>query len=803
MRVGNVPLQLGGLSTENFTKLNSGFATSAFNISAISDGLEIKKMSQRLAEIADIVEDVAFPYPQIFVCSDVTLVCTQSCIYEYDNPTRATKLYKVFETALTGKTWSVADFGLYIILSNGNVVVTKDPDTKEYADLLTDEHSTIPLADCFANFNGQVFAGGVANDWHSNYIESIYVPLSIYGTAVELINEIQSEIANIETPVLSLEEEVEETTTINEILPQGYNEPVVAPSVYFTITNTASVATVPSGYTVVKFGYPLVYSGDIYIPVLLNKTATGLSSYSVVKYAVGTNTYTYGAVTDLTQDFSNIGSLKGALNNNTGVVALLSNNWWDSAVYQEYYGTIDPVTVNLSVMNSISEAIFYSIGSLDAYSSDGYPIITDFGYPARLETNKIYRTSNDIAWSAPFSGSFKATVTSNYTVITVGTATNFGSNAIYRLNITRKRSGVDTAYYVDVFEPTEVPNRSITFEFTLDLIPSDTISIVSLLRTNNSPSTVTSYINSVVVKHYPRYVAVGAFLDFGSVPPYQPLVNFTAHNMDSVVSNVWKVFGKDVSNAAWNLIDADISSGEAVTAYRYYMIYNSMEFQANATVYSWDWISVSLTASLTVSNSLTYTIGTDTFAANSIYELTYNEQFQLSNLLYNLRYDVNQKTLVEKIDLTTNSVPATVKEINIEESVSQYVTSGHGWCTDTSLLYLLGGTLSTGGFSNSFGYIDLTNGDWVTLTDFPLYINSPALALVNNTYIYSFGGKKVGNITATEVYRYVIASGLWEFIDNIATSTANGITQSQICVIGQKVYWINNLSTTNKIITIA
>jgi len=93
-----------------------------------------------------------WPYPQIFHLMLRTLVCTSTAIYEYESGSLTLVLGSIAE----GTTWTVADFGEYIVLVNGKVVVERDPQTGLYA-----VHSAgiIPEGICICNLNGQLIVG--------------------------------------------------------------------------------------------------------------------------------------------------------------------------------------------------------------------------------------------------------------------------------------------------------------------------------------------------------------------------------------------------------------------------------------------------------------------------------------------------------------------------------------------------------------------------------------------------------------------------------------------------------------------
>ncbi len=93
---------------------------------------------------------LTFPYPQLFVLSEVIIVCTPTAIYEYAGSALSLKI-----SGLTvGNTWTVLDFKTFIYLSNQKVAVTKDPATGAYS------ISTLPAGNACCDYNGQVLLSG-------------------------------------------------------------------------------------------------------------------------------------------------------------------------------------------------------------------------------------------------------------------------------------------------------------------------------------------------------------------------------------------------------------------------------------------------------------------------------------------------------------------------------------------------------------------------------------------------------------------------------------------------------------------
>ena len=101
-----------------------------------------------LTRMATGVITDAFPYPQLFLFSEVIIVCGQTKIYEWVAGALVLKL-----TVTAGNTWRAADFHNYIYMSNGKVAVERDPTSLEYA------VSTQPFFSSIVNFNGQVMIG--------------------------------------------------------------------------------------------------------------------------------------------------------------------------------------------------------------------------------------------------------------------------------------------------------------------------------------------------------------------------------------------------------------------------------------------------------------------------------------------------------------------------------------------------------------------------------------------------------------------------------------------------------------------
>lgn len=99
-----------------------------------------------------------FPFPQIFVFTNLVIVCGRTKIYEWVNNSLVEKL-----TVSAGSTWNAVDFFEYVYMSNGKVAVVRDVGLLAYT-----VTTALPIASTICNYSGQVMVGapggGVIND---------------------------------------------------------------------------------------------------------------------------------------------------------------------------------------------------------------------------------------------------------------------------------------------------------------------------------------------------------------------------------------------------------------------------------------------------------------------------------------------------------------------------------------------------------------------------------------------------------------------------------------------------------------
>jgi len=137
-----------GLRPSKRVPRNSGFLVQC-NGSVGRDG--VLQVIDQLTRLATAAITDPFPYPQIFVFTNMIIVCGETKIYEWVADALVEKL-----TVAAGDTWSAVDFHNYVYMSNGEVAVIRDAMDKVYKVV-----SDLPVAQAICNFNGQIVAGGL------------------------------------------------------------------------------------------------------------------------------------------------------------------------------------------------------------------------------------------------------------------------------------------------------------------------------------------------------------------------------------------------------------------------------------------------------------------------------------------------------------------------------------------------------------------------------------------------------------------------------------------------------------------
>lgn len=105
----------------------------------------------------------SYPFPQLFVLKNMVLVCTKTNIYEYAGGS----LSAVFEGATAGSVWTLADYGRFIIMTNGACLLHRDAENGDFS-LYT--NCDIPTCLCLADVNGQIFVGAPGISVEEDYL---------------------------------------------------------------------------------------------------------------------------------------------------------------------------------------------------------------------------------------------------------------------------------------------------------------------------------------------------------------------------------------------------------------------------------------------------------------------------------------------------------------------------------------------------------------------------------------------------------------------------------------------------------
>ena len=96
----------------------------------------------------------SWPFPQLFKLRIGTiLVCAEKHIYEQKDGS----LILRYSSSSGGATWSCADFGEYVVLTNGHSLVERNPRSGEFNEY---DDCKIPHCICVLNLNEQLLVGG-------------------------------------------------------------------------------------------------------------------------------------------------------------------------------------------------------------------------------------------------------------------------------------------------------------------------------------------------------------------------------------------------------------------------------------------------------------------------------------------------------------------------------------------------------------------------------------------------------------------------------------------------------------------
>lgn len=295
MKIGKLPIKLVGLSPEPVVKVNSDYSSECIDMVAYGDRLEVLSKLDIPASIAAL--NCSFPYPQLFCLAKIRLVCTATAIYEWlSNGSLQLKISGLAQ----GKTWKIADFGKYLLLTNGVTKVKRDPDTGDFS---VDVSDIIPQAEDYHNFNGQIIATGIEDTWVSTTQESVTYPdLNVKTFEVHMYDN-RTFVQEIDSDIQVIEEDVEDVPLT--AVAQGYIPPADAGPTVAGYTLSAAIAA-PAGYTLASLGTPSFdyKQGTLLVGTLFNKVADGKTHYSS-GYGSGVISAYYTPITSDTTGFKN------------------------------------------------------------------------------------------------------------------------------------------------------------------------------------------------------------------------------------------------------------------------------------------------------------------------------------------------------------------------------------------------------------------------------------------------------------------------------------------------------------------
>lgn len=111
---------------------------------------KVLTMLDQLTRLDTSVITDGFPFPQIFVFTNMIIVCGLKKIYELV----AGSLVLKYTAAVAGGPWNAVDFQDYVYMSNGKIAVIRSAGSYAYA-----LDATQPSATAICDYNGQVLIG--------------------------------------------------------------------------------------------------------------------------------------------------------------------------------------------------------------------------------------------------------------------------------------------------------------------------------------------------------------------------------------------------------------------------------------------------------------------------------------------------------------------------------------------------------------------------------------------------------------------------------------------------------------------
>ena len=141
----------------------------------------------------------AWPFPQMFMLRELRIMALETAIYECDSSWTPTE---AISGLLTGDVWQVADFGDFVLMTNGSQLVQRAYDGTWTSFTST---SSIPAMETVCSFRGQIIGGNISGweDCDVNYVawsdigsaefypglrnEAGYAPMSWIGAVLRVM----------------------------------------------------------------------------------------------------------------------------------------------------------------------------------------------------------------------------------------------------------------------------------------------------------------------------------------------------------------------------------------------------------------------------------------------------------------------------------------------------------------------------------------------------------------------------------------------------------------------------------------
>jgi len=163
---------LNGLRVHYTNPRNSGSLVNCMNILPTEYGLLPYETATSLFEndyYYDLIPPVDWPFPQMLIGPTYAILCFKTKIYSLNiiNGIEIDTLIYNFGDQPTWdgtNTWHFADFHHFIVITNGEIMLYRDPENNLWKVLYI--NNTMPMMGTVCNFRGQLIGGNISSDWY-------------------------------------------------------------------------------------------------------------------------------------------------------------------------------------------------------------------------------------------------------------------------------------------------------------------------------------------------------------------------------------------------------------------------------------------------------------------------------------------------------------------------------------------------------------------------------------------------------------------------------------------------------------